>query len=125
MLHDVRYAIRTLKNKPGYTVAAVLALALGVGANTSIYSIAQGLLFHPLPLMDIDRVVMMEAGHPGRFEELEVSGADLMDLREQSTSFQALSAWSWWNVNITGEGFPERVQGFQVAPDFFEVIASQ
>ena len=125
MLHDLRYAIRTLKNKPGYTIAAVLALALGVGANTSIYSIAQGILFRPLPLKELDQVVVVEGGRPDRFDELAVSAADVMDIRERSTSFQYVSATNWWSANVTGEGFPEQVQGFRVTPDFFELVAAQ
>ncbi len=125
MLHDFRYALRTLKHRPGYTVAAVIALALGVGANTAIYSIAQGILFRPLPLTDIDRIVVVEGGRPDRFDEQSVLPGDLMDIREQSTSFQYVTAYSWWNVNLTGEGFPERAQGFLVAPDFFETITTQ
>jgi putative ABC transport system permease protein len=123
MLNDFRFALRTFKHKPGYTVAALLALALGVGANTSIYSIAQGLLFRPLPLVDIDRAVIVEGGRPDRFDEVGVSPADLMDIRERSTSFEYVSASNWWSVNVTGEGFPEQAQGFQVAPNFFDTIA--
>lgn len=125
LLHDFRYAIRSLKHRPGYTVAAVLALALGVGANTAMYSIAQGILFRPLPLKEIDRIVVVEGGRPERFDELPVSAADVMDIRERTSSFQLVSAASWWSVSVTGEGYPEQAQGFRVTPDFFEVIAVQ
>ena len=88
MFNDFRYAVRTLRRKPGYTVAAVIALALGVGANTSIYSIAQGLLFRPLALVDLDRVVIVEGGRPDRFDEVGVTAADVMDIRDRATSFE-------------------------------------
>ena len=110
MLQDFRYAIRTLKRQPGYAVAAVLALALGVGANTSIYSIAEGILFRPLPMPDIDRVLVIDGGRPDRFDEQVVSAADVMDIRERATSFQEVAATVWWSPNVTGEGFPEQIQ---------------
>ena len=122
MLQDFRYALRTLKRQPGYTVAAVLALALGVGANTSIYSIAEGILFRPLPMPDIDRVLVIDGGRPDRFDEQAVSAADVMDIRERATTLQYVAATSWWSANVTGEGFPEQIQGFRVTEDFFELI---
>lgn len=125
MINDFRYALRTLKHKPGYTIAALVALALGVGANTTVYSIAEGLLFRPLPLHDLDRVVAIEGGRPDRFDEVGVTPADLMDIRERTTSFQSVSASNWWDVNVTGQGFPEQVQGFLVAPEFFDTIGVQ
>ena len=125
MLQDFRYAIRTLKRQPGYAVAAVLALALGVGANTSIYSIAEGILFRPLPMPDIDRVLVIDGGRPDRFDEQVVSAADVMDIRERATSFQEVAATVWWSPNVTGEGFPERIQGFRVTQGFFELTGAK
>ena len=124
MLHDLRYAIRTLRHRPGYTIAAVLALALGVGANTTMYSIAEGILFRPLPLKELDRLVVIEGGRPDRFDEQQVSGADVMDLQDGSSSFQFLSAARRWSANVTGEGFPEQILGVRVTPDFFDLVAA-
>ena len=125
MFQDFRYGLRSWKNHPGYTTAAILTLALGVAANTTMYSVAEGILFRPLPLKDLDRMVVIEGGHPGRFNELDISGADLMDLRENTPSFQYVTGASWWDANVTGEGFPEKAQGFLVTPDFFEMIGVQ
>lgn len=123
MLNDLRFAVRALRQRPGYTAAAILTLALGVGANTSLFSVTEAILYHPLPLPRLDRLVTLEGGRVGRFDELDVSAADLMDLRERAKSFTAVSGSEWWTVNMTGQGFPERARGFRVAPDFFSILA--
>jgi putative ABC transport system permease protein len=122
MRSDIRFAIRTLRQRPGYTIAAIVALALGVAANTSIFSIAEGLLYRPLPLPEIDRILVIEGGQEGHFETIGVSPADLMELRERSTTIDRITGYTWWSANVSGVGFPERVQAYRVTTSFFQTL---
>ncbi len=123
---DIRYAIRMLLKQPGFTAVAVLTLALGIGANTAIFSVADALIFRPLLLKDLDRLVILHGIYEGRPGEPDFfSPADFRDFREQAKSVDFLSATVWWNANVTGEGEPEQVQGYRVTGDFFRALGSE
>jgi putative ABC transport system permease protein len=123
LLHDFRYALRMLLRSPGSTAAAVLALALGIGANSAVFSLADILLFRPIDLKDLDRLVMIRATDDGRPESrLQVPPADFLQWRTEARSFEQLAAASGRVANLTGAGAPQRVQGYQVSANFFQAL---
>ncbi len=122
LLQDLRYGVRMLTKRPWYTVVAVVALALGIGANTAIFSLVDALLFRPLQFKDVDRLVMIWSGTPQTIARENISPADYLDWKNQNNVFDHLAAISWWDVNLTGNGEPERIQAFQVSPSFFAAL---
>ena len=123
LLSDVRYAIRNLIKRPGFTAIGVITLAIGIGANTAIFSFINALLLKPLPFPDLDRVVAVWEKVPSRgVERNEVTVADYLDWRAQNRTFEQLGIYRWWSTNLTGADSPERVQGFQVTTDFLDIV---
>jgi putative ABC transport system permease protein len=123
LFKDIRYGIRTLLKHPGFTATAVITLALGIGVNTAVFSVADAFLFKPLPLPDIGHLMALRELRPGETSETSrVSPANLFDWKEQSKSFDALSFYQWQDLNLTGAGLPERLQGFGVSADFFGTL---
>jgi putative ABC transport system permease protein len=121
--NDIRYALRNLVKRPGFTAIVVITLAIGIGANTAIFSFINALLLKPLPFPDLDRVVAVWEKVPSRgVERNEVTVADYLDWRAQSKSFDQLGIYSWWSTNLTGADSPERVQGFQVTTNFLDIV---
>lgn len=120
---DLRYAIRGLLKRPGFTLIAVLTLALGIGANTAIFSAINALLLKPLAFPELDRVVAIWDRWPSRgVLHNEVTMANYLDWREQNKTFENIGVYRWWNVNLTGGDLPERVQGFLLTTNFFDVV---
>jgi putative ABC transport system permease protein len=121
---DFAYGLRLLGRSPGFTAAAVLSLALGIGANTAVFSVADAFLLKPLPYLDASGlVVAMEmAPRQDQFWN-DVAPANFIDWSSQSTSFQEMAADEWDDVNLTSAGEPERVQGFLVSANFFRTLA--
>ena len=120
LLQDFRYGLRMLRKSPGFTALAVITLALGIGANTAIFSNVNALLLRPFALPDLDRVVAVWETVPNQqATSVEAAPANFRDWTEQSASFEHLAAINGWNANLTGEGVAERVEGYQVTPDFF------
>src|SRR4051812_29068843 len=105
LLQDLRYGVRMLLKKPGFTVIAVLALSLGIGANTAIFSVVNTLLISPLPFRDADRLVMVwEYNRPRDIHQNVISPANFIDWREQSTVFEDFAAFNDVRLNLTGGG---------------------
>src|SRR5262245_2006325 len=122
-LKDMRYAMRNLVRRPGFTVIAVVTLGLGIGANTAIFSPINALLLKPLPLPEPDRVVAIWDKVPSRgVVHNEVSMANYLDWRAQSQSFEHLALYRWWSTNLTGVESPERIQGFLVTANFLDAL---
>src|SRR5213596_3574908 len=121
LLQDLRYAVRTLAKSPGFTLVAVLTLALGIGANTAIFSAVNTVLLKPLPYPGSDRLVqIMSTGFRGvRFG---VSFPDLHDLRALSQDFTGVAATTTQRYNLTGAGDPREVQAAAVTADLFDVL---
>ncbi|MBI4905812.1 MAG: ABC transporter permease [Acidobacteria bacterium] len=116
----IRYSLRRLWATPGFTLVAIVTLALGIGANTSAFSVADALLFRPVDLPDLDSLYSLFGTAPNTPDDTDqISAADLHDFRT-ATTIEHVSITTWWDVNITGTGNPERVQGFKVSGDFFE-----
>jgi putative ABC transport system permease protein len=126
---DLRYSIRMLVKSPGFAALSVLALALGIGANTAIFSVIDSILLHPLPFEDLDSLLLVSQHRaPSGGHEIEMAPGNYVDLRDQSELFEQVAAWAEWDVNLAGaadavsDGEPERVQGFLVAPSFFAAL---
>ena len=124
LLHDLRYAIRTLVRTPGFTIVAVLALALGIGANTAIFTIVNAALIEPLPFHDPDRLVMLWERHARRPDRKNTVGpANYIRWRERATSFEDLSGFIDTRGVLTGGGEPEEVSTQLVLGDMFRILA--
>ena len=106
----LRQALRSLRRAPAFTLAAVTTLALGIGANTAIFSAVNGVLLHPLAYPDPDRLVVVWGRHITIGRET-ASQPDFLDWREQARSFAALAAMTGTRFNVTGAGEPEVVNG--------------
>ena len=122
-LKDIRYGIRGLLKRPGFTLIAVITLALGIGANSAIFSAINALLLKPLPFPDLDRVVAIWDKVPARgVVHNEVAMANYLDWRAQNQSFEQLALYRWWSTNLTGVEPPERIQGFLVTANFLDAV---
>ena len=115
-MQDARYAVRTLVRRPGFTVVAVLALALGIGATTAIFSVVNGVLLRPLPYHDPDRLVtvLQNGRNP-------VAPANYLDWKRQNTVFSGMGAAEYWAGNLAGD-VPERVQGLRITSDILSIV---
>jgi putative ABC transport system permease protein len=120
---DLRFGARMLRRSPSFTVAAVLALALGIGANTAIFSVVNTVLLRPLPYQDPDRLAMVweESALQG-FPRNSVSAANYIDWRAQNQVFEDMAIIGRMNFNLTGEGEPERIDGRRVSANFFPLL---
>jgi putative ABC transport system permease protein len=123
---DLRFAGRMLRKNPGFTAVAVLAVALGVGANTTIFSCVNALLLEPFSLPNTDRLVMAwERGADGSFQRGSVSAGNYFEWRDQTTSFEQLAAYSTQHFNLTEGDQPERLAGARVTPNLFAALGAR
>jgi putative ABC transport system permease protein len=124
LLQDLRYGVRILMKQPGFTLVAVITLALGIGANTAIFSLVNSILLQPLPFREPDRVVrMMQASPKLGLNSWGVSQADFAAYREQNRSFETIALYNSSATNLTGIGEPERLPMTSVTADFFKVFS--
>jgi predicted permease len=113
---DVRYALRTLRKAPLFTVVAMLTIALGIGANTAVYSVVSGVLVRPLPFVDPDRLAAI---WPTR----TISNAELEYLQSHAHTFSAVAAFSpGWGIPLTGSGEPRQLDAARVSTNFFQAL---
>src|SRR5262245_48136978 len=110
MIHDLQYAFRILLKNPVVTAVAVLTLALGIGANTAIFSVLNAVVLRPLPYADPDRLVMVWETLAGNDRRSAAPG-NFNDWRDQNKTFSDMAATFYGNFNLTSEGEPERVNG--------------
>ena len=123
LLQDLRYAVRLMRRSPGFTAAAVITLALGIGANAAIFSIVNVLALKPLPYQDPSRVAFVLGWDVEEAEmRFNLRAADLVDLQRQATSFESLSAYTYISANLTGGDIPDRVQAYRVTPNTFSLL---
>jgi predicted permease len=123
---DLRYSLRTLRKSPGFAAAAVGILALGIGANTALFSIVDAVLLRPLPFPEPERIMRLQETPPPPAESLRAaSPADYFDWRVQSHSFAALAAYRGGSLTWTGGQEPEALTAATVMGDFFSVLAIQ
>ncbi len=125
LAQDLRYAFRTLRQSPGFALAAVLSIALGVGANTAIFSVASALLLRPLPYADPDRLVILWNRSPGLgILEDWFSTAQYFDIRSSHSAFEQLALAIGGNENLTGDGEPERVGTIRVSSNLLPMLGA-
>jgi len=123
LFHDIRYSLRTLRKSPGFAAVVILTLALGIGANTAIFSIVDGVLLRPLPFQQPERLVRIIDDVPGAgLHNIGMSVPELRDLQERSGIFDGVSAELSADMNITGVGHPERGELLGVSPNYFSVL---
>ena len=121
---DVRYAVRILVHSPRFTLAALLALALGIGATTAVFSVVNSVLLRPLPYPEPERLVWIQDGltQSGRSSRWSACIADFLLWQSRNRSFDPLAAWTGNVFNVTGGGEAERAEGFLVTARFFDVL---
>jgi putative ABC transport system permease protein len=120
---DVTFAVRTLVRTPAFTIVAVLTLALGIGANTAIFSVVRGILLRPFPYAEPDRLVMVTGGKAGSPARYAASVANAEDWRSQNHSFTDMAVMNRHGFVITDAGDPEMLQGERVSPGYFNILA--
>ncbi|MBA3243445.1 MAG: ABC transporter permease, partial [Acidobacteria bacterium] len=116
LMQDLRHGLRTLRKNPGFAFAAVLTLALGIGANTAIFSIVNAVVFRPLPYRDPDKLVMLA------YAFREVSPGNYLDYRDRNRVFESTAALQFWTANVTGDDNPVRLYGYAVSPSLFPML---
>ncbi|MFQ5742333.1 MAG: ABC transporter permease [Acidobacteriota bacterium] len=125
-MKDVTHVLRSLAKSPGFTVAVVLTLALGIGANTAIFSVVNAVLLRPLPYPDPDRLmVLWENNARQGLDQEQVSAATYLDWRERSDFFEGMAAYRYWGYTLTGGEEPERITSLRVSPALFPVLGSR
>jgi putative ABC transport system permease protein len=126
LLDDLRFGFRMLRKAPGFTMVAVVVLALGIGANTAIFSVVNAVLLRPLPFQDSDRLVQVwhvppPKSFPG-MTRFSVSPANYLDWEKQSHAFESMAIYGYSNYSLAGSGDPESVTGIRVSPEFFSIL---
>jgi len=120
-MNDLRFALRQFTKSPGFVIVAVLTLALGIGANTAIFSVVDALLLKPLPYPESDRLVQVwEAPNTGG--RAVTSGGVFMDWQDHTTQLETIAAAHASNKNLTGDGEPVRISGLEVSADYLRVL---
>jgi putative ABC transport system permease protein len=119
---DVLYGLRMLRKSPGFTVVAVLTLALGIGANTAIFSVVNTVLLRRLPFKDPDRLVQVYLSSRGRFDRGVLSPGAFFDWKENNQVFESMSVLHGRSFIFTGEGEPEEIRARAVSPEFFSLL---
>src|SRR5580700_10899824 len=123
LMQDVRYALRAFAKNPGFTLAAVLSLAIGIGANTSIFSVANALLLRPLPYADAGRLVILWNRSPGlNIAEDWFSTAQYFDIKTGHHGFEQVSIAIGGNDNLTSHGEPERVGTIRISSNLLPML---
>jgi putative ABC transport system permease protein len=126
LIQDVRYGLRMLRKSPGFTLVAIVALALGIGANTAMFSYVNAWVLHPLPYPHSDRLMLIlsqdtKSGSTSRM----INAADYDDIQRDARDFDATCAWDLSSFNLTGNGTPDRVDGYRVSWNFFDTLGAK
>jgi len=128
LIGDFRFGLRILLRNPGFTLAAIVVLALGIGANTAIFSIVNGVLLRPLPYQDASRIMQIWHVPPAKsfpgMSLFSVSPANYLDWQAQNHSFEQMAAYGFDSFNVGGER-PEAIRGSSIAPGFFSILRVQ
>jgi hypothetical protein len=118
---DLRYGARVLVKSPGFSLIAILTLALGIGANTAIFSVVNGVLLNPLPFHDPNQLVSLFQEIPN-FKNGSISYPNFTDWRRMNTTFAGMAAYRSAGFNLSGSGEPERLHGEMISAGFFEIL---
>src|SRR5262249_23177730 len=119
-IQDLRFGIRMLLNKPGFSAVALITLALGIGANTMIFSVVNGVLLNPLPFPDSGRLVRLGESH-GSYKG-NFTYASFLDLGNETGSLENISGARFWSDNLSDGGEPEQVSVMLVSANFFAAL---
>jgi putative ABC transport system permease protein len=123
MFQDLRYALRQLRKSPGFTAVAVITLALGIGANTTMFSTVNAMLLRPFPFPHLDRIVSVAESVPRQNDyNMNAAPANFRDWSEQGKGFEQLAAVQGWDANLTGGSVAQHVEGFRVTSGFFPLL---
>jgi putative ABC transport system permease protein len=125
MMNDLRYAFRQLIKSPGFTAIAILTLALGIGACSAIFSVVNGVLLRPLDYPNADRIAVIREAQPPQFPEFSTAPPNYIDWTKQAKSFEQIAAYSGAQMNLTGEGEPQRLIGQRATANFFAIYGVQ
>jgi putative ABC transport system permease protein len=120
LTQDLRFGARMLLKQPGFTSIAVLTLALGIGANSAIFSVVNAVLLRPLPYQDADRLVLVRETIRG--QRANATAPNFTDWRAQQSVFEQIAASIGTNYNLTGNGEPERISGARVSANYFDLL---
>ena len=123
LLQDLRIGVRGLLKRPGFTLAALLTLALGIGANAAVFSVVNGVLLTPLPYRDPESVLVIWSKWRN-FDKTWVSDAEILDYKNRTQAFQDVGAWGVGQANITGEGDPIRIGAAVITPNLLAVLGA-
>ena len=121
LVQDLRFGVRMLAKTAGFTAVAILTLALGIGANTALFSVVNGVLLNPLPYPEPQQIVTVASSMP-EFPESAIAYLDFRDWQRQNQTFSSMAAYRRVNFDLTGEGEAERVSGTLVSADFFPIL---
>src|ERR1044071_5366794 len=123
--NDVRHGLRVLAKSRGFTAVAVLSLAIGIGANSAIFSVTNALLIRPLPYPNADRIAILWQRSPGlNVPQDWFSIGQYLDIKAENTVFEGSAAAIGASFNVTGDGPPERVDGVRVSSSFFPLVGA-
>jgi len=122
---DLRFGFRTLSRKPGFTVVAIIALALGIGANTAIFSVVNSVLLRPLAYQDPEALVVINHDYPKINLKASVSAIGYTHYRDNAKSFESVVAMTGGGFNLTGGGDPEQVNGSRITHNFFSALGAE
>ena len=122
LLREIRHALRSLRRTPGYTTAAVVTLALGIGANTAIFSALHGVVLKPLPYPESDRLIVVGLYSPVLKSSWYASYPDFLDWQRGAESFEEAAAFAPAGFDLTNPGSPEHVEGYKVSASFFHTL---
>lgn len=123
LLNDLRFALRLLRKNPGFTAVAVLTLALGMGATTTIFSVVNSVLLRPLPYKNSDRLLRVQETHPGD-PGANLTYATFLDLQREARTIENVAAYREWIFNVTGGSEPAQIAGALVSGNFFTALGS-
>jgi len=121
LLQDLRYGVRTLRKNPGFATVAVLTLAIGIGANTAIFSFVNGVLLKPLPYGEPERIVRVLEKPPGGGRN-GISTLNYLDWQKDNTVFEYMAAQTGGSVTLTGLNEPIQLRGARVSPHYFDIF---
>jgi predicted permease len=121
LMQDFRFALRQLRKNPGFTAVAVITLALGIGANTTVFSTVNAMLLRPFPFPNLDRIVTVWETVP-QYNHMSPAPANFRDWSGQSTQFEELAAVRGFDANLTGGSLAQHVEGSEVTADFFSLL---
>ncbi|MDQ6831313.1 MAG: ABC transporter permease, partial [Gemmatimonadota bacterium] len=122
LLKELKYSLRRLRKTPGFTAIVVITLALGIGANTAIFSVVNTVLLRPLPYKEPERLVTIQHFYPALKLDAPVSAPGFQDYRDKTRDFSGVAVESNWNVNLTGLGEPQRLRGSRASAQYFATM---